>query len=87
MTNQSVSRSRVLFFLRHHGPLSFAQLADYIAEQPAVLFGPADEFELRTLLYTMWQSGLIAGAKVNEKLKGWELTDRGRSLADSTRED
>jgi hypothetical protein len=87
MNESGVTRTRVLFFLHHHGPLSFAQLADYLAEQPAVLFGSADELALRTLLYTMWQSGLIAGAKVNEKLKGWELTDRGRLAADSTRED
>lgn len=75
---------RVLFFLHHHGPLSFAKLAEYIAARPAVLFGPADEIQLRMTLYGMWQRGLIAGAKdENEALVGWELTAAGHQEAAS----
>lgn len=82
-SGESVSRTNVLFFLCHHGPLTFGRLAEYLAEQPAVLFGPADEVSLRTLLYAMWQGHLIAGAKDGEKLVGWQLTDRGRQEAES----
>lgn len=81
MAEGVVTQDQVLFFLRHHGPLTFAQIAEYVAESPAVLFGPADEAQLRTTLYAMWRAGLIAGAKEADKLVGWELTPRGRELA------
>jgi hypothetical protein len=78
---QQVTEERVLFFLAHHGPLTFRRIAELVAARPAVLFGPADEAVLRTLLYSMWQGGLIAGAKEDERLVGWGLTDRGRKVA------
>jgi hypothetical protein len=92
-TEGGVTRARVLFFLRHHGPLSFAELAAYLAERPTVLFGPAGTASLRTLLYSMWQEGLIAGAQGGSgghELLGWALTEAGANLAavaDPTSED